>query len=194
MRWSNAAKLVVGIGTGFNASVVYDLDKKILVPPSESGHIDLPVQTREDLELADFMRARHGFSAIDEVLSGRGLEAMYQWHNRQSGKQRQPNSYEIMQALAAGSDPIARKTAQHFTRLAGVAIGNLALIHLPFGGIYLAGGLARAMAPYFKELHFAKAFSDKGRFTDFMGNFGVSIIQDDAAALTGCASFLQALD
>ena len=72
----------------------------------------------------------------------------------------------------------------------GTVMGDLALIHLPFGGIYLIGGMARAITPWLGPLGFAEAFRGKGRFTDFMGQFGVAVVQDDYAALTGCASHL----
>jgi glucokinase len=54
--------------------------------------------------------------------------------------------------------------------------------------------VARAVAPYMADMGFADAFRDKGRFAGFMANFGVGIIEDDYAALTGCASYLMGLD
>ena len=68
--------------------------------------------------------------------------------------------------------------------------GNLALTHLPFGGIYLCGGVARAYSELFAPLGFAEAFRDKGRFAGFMCQFSVRIIEDDYAALTGSAVYL----
>ena len=69
----------------------------------------------------------------------------------------------------------------------GTVTGNLSLIHLPFGGVYLVGGIARAVAPWLGEFGFADAMRDKGRFAGFMKNFPVYLIEDDYAALTGCA-------
>jgi len=57
----------------------------------------------------------------------------------------------------------------------------------------LVGGVARAFAPYLNEYGFAEAFRDKGRFAGFMGNFKVSVIEDDYAALTGSAAHLDSL-
>ena len=71
--------------------------------------------------------------------------------------------------------------------------GNLALIQLPFGGVYLVGGVARALAPHLSRFGFADAFRDKGRFAGFMRNFGVAVIEDDYAALVGSAAHLVAL-
>ena len=49
----HAAKLVIGVGTGLNAAPVFRLGGQTLVPPSESGHVSLPVQTEEELRLRD---------------------------------------------------------------------------------------------------------------------------------------------
>ena len=68
-----------------------------------------------------------------------------------------------------------------------------ALIYLPFGGVYLIGGVARAVSTYFQETGFVEQFRNKGRFSDFMEAFPVSVITDDYAALTGLASHLKEL-
>ncbi|MEJ6477124.1 MAG: glucokinase, partial [Octadecabacter sp.] len=47
--------------------------------------------------------------------------------------------------------------------------------------------------PYLQDYGFAEAFREKGRFARFMGNFGVHVIEDDYAALTGSACHLVAL-
>jgi glucokinase len=99
-----------------------------------------------------------------------------------------------MQALADGSDARAAAAARVFVRMLGTVAGNLALIQLPFGGVYLIGGVARAMAPWLQEFGFAEAFRDKGRFATFMESFGVGVVEDDYAALTGCAAYLMELD
>ncbi|MGR3289739.1 MAG: glucokinase [Paracoccaceae bacterium] len=186
----DAARLVVGLGTGFNAAIVYDTGDQVLVPPSEAGHIDLPVQTSEDQEFSEFVRKNHGFCAIDDVLTGRGIEQLYRWHGQTAGIPADKSAALIMAALRDGSDPTAKKSMRHFIHLAGVAIGNLALTHLPFGGLYLAGGVSRSVAPYFQQLGFEQAFRQKGRFTEYMQQFTVSVIEDDAAALAGCAVYL----
>jgi glucokinase len=45
-----------------------------------------------------------------------------------------------------------------------------------------------------QQFGFAEAFRDKGRFAGFMANFGVGVIEDDYAALTGCAAYLLDLE
>jgi glucokinase len=186
----HAAKLVIGVGTGFNAAPVFDTGSGRLVPPSEAGHANLPIRTDGDLRLCRFVETAHGFPGVEDVLSGRGLERTYAWLGEEAGDHRERTAQEIMESCADGSDARALEAARIFTRILGTVAGNLALIQLPFGGIYLVGGVARAFAPYLDRFGFGEAFRDKGRFAGFMGNFSVSVVEDDYAALTGSAAHL----
>lgn len=178
-----AAKLVVNVGTGMNIAPVYRLNGQTLVPPSEAGHALLPAQTEEELRLSEFLTARHGFPAVEEVLSGRGLEALYAFV---SGTEK--SAADVMGGL--GTDPHSEAALRLFTGMLGRVAGNLTLIHLPFGGVYLVGGVARHACPHLLRLGFAEAFRDKGRFSGFMDQFPVYAIEDDYAALTGCAAHM----
>lgn len=189
----DAVRLVVGVGTGFNAAPVFQTSAGQFVPPSESGHISLPVRDARDFRLADFVSTAHGFAAVEDVLSGRGLERVYAFLGQEAGDPRAASAQNIMLACADGTDPRAAQAATLFCEVLGSVCGNLALTQLSFGGVYLVGGVARALAPYLADFGFVDAFCDKGRFSDFMSNFGVTVVEDDYAALTGSASHLNAL-
>ena len=190
---SGATRLVIGIGTGFNAAPVHEGAFGRLVAPAEAGHVTLPVRDDTDLRLARFLQREHGFASVEDALSGRGLSHLYAFLGETEGDPREAGSAEIVAALGTGSDPRAERAARLFARLLGTVAGDLALTMLPFGGIYLAGGMARAMAPHLGRLGFAEAFRDKGRFAGFMEDFSVSVIEDDYAALHGLAHHLARL-
>jgi len=183
----HAARLVVGVGTGFNAAPVHDTDGGRIVPPSECGHISLPRTEPDFAALADALDSHHGFASVEDALSGRGFTRIHRHLHGEALEGR-----EIMARLDGG-DAQAVATARLFVRLLGTVLGDLALIHLPFGGLYLIGGMARAVTPWMEEFGFAEAFRAKGRFSGFMEQFGVSVIEDDYAALTGCAAHLRHL-
>ena len=186
-----ATQLVIGVGTGFNAAVVHRLASGRYVAPAEAGHVNMPVGSDADLRLAQFIEARSGFADVEDVLSGRGIETIHAWLGHPEDVSSRMSATDIVQALAS-RDPRADATLRVFVRLLGMSAGNLALTTLPFGGICLVGGVSRAIAPYLNDLGFVEAFRDKGRFSDLMERFGVSVIEDDCAALTGCASYLAA--
>ncbi|MCR8723946.1 glucokinase [Frigidibacter sp. ROC022] len=189
-----AARLVIGAGTGFNAAPVFDTAGGRIVPPSEAGHVSLPLRGEEDFRLARYLESEvpiaDGFASVEEVLSGRGLEHVYLWLGTEAGDPVPRSAKAIMACLADGSDPRAEATARVYVRMLGNVAGNLALTLLPYGGIYFIGGVVRAMRPWLEPFGFAAAFADKGRFGEFLTQFPVSVIEDDYAALTGCASFL----
>ena len=186
----DASRMVIGVGTGFNAAPVIETAHGRVVTPSESGHANLPIRTEQELRLCQYVSTAHGFPAVEDVLSGRGLERVYAFLGEENDDPKEKLAHELMAALADDSDPRAVEAARIFTRILGTVAGNLSLIQLPFGGLYLAGGVARAFGPYLSQFGFGDAFRDKGRFAGFMGNFSVSIIEDDYAALTGCACHL----
>lgn len=188
----HSASLVIGVGTGFNAAPVYDTETGRYVPPSEAGHANLPIRTEAELRLCNYVETAHGFPAVEDVLSGRGLERVYRWLASEAGAPAEKTAAEIMAACDRGDDEIARDAVAVFVRILGTVAGNLALIHLPFGGVYLVGGVSRAMTPYFATFGFGDAFRDKGRFAGFMQNFAIHVVEDDYAALTGLAAHLSA--
>ena len=188
-----APRLVIGAGTGFNAALALHAPGRRIVPASECGHITLPVRTADDLSLSEFLSSKHGFTSVEDVLSGRGVAHIYNWLADQAGVPGNLATADIMELCAAG-DPMALRTAEIYVRMIGTVAGDLALVHLPFGGIYLIGGVARAMSKHFTRFDFAGAFRDKGRFSDFMARFPVSVIEDDFAALEGLASHLVDLE
>lgn len=188
-----AAMLVVGVGTGMNAAPVHDTPLGRLVAASECGHVSMPVRTDEDFRLMRFGESHgasaHGFTGVEDVLAGRGLERVHAFVTHEAGALRETKAAEIMAALTAG-DRLAQRTAQIWMRVLGQTLGNLALTHLPFGGIFLIGGVARAMTPYMAPMDLTGHFRDKGRFSAFMEGFTVTVVEDDFAALTGCAAHL----
>jgi glucokinase len=184
----NETCLMIGLGTGFNAAAVIHTSGGRHVCPSEAGHANLPVRTERELRLCRFVETAHGFPAVEDVLSGRGLERVHAFVTA-GPNSITPPAAEIVAAADTG-DRHALETLELFIGLMGTVAGNLSLIHLPFGGVYLVGGVARAMGPYLATMGFAEAFANKGRFADFMRQFPVWLLEDDFAALTGCAAYL----
>ena len=181
-------RLVVGLGTGFNAAPVHAAagTTRVHVVPSECGHISLPAWNAETVALSRALADRHGFASVEEALSGRGLLAV---NAHRAGADAHTTTEALLAALGTAPTPSDHATATMFCRILGHVLGDLALIHLPWGGIYLIGGLARAMAPFFDAHGLPEAFHDKGRFATFMRDFSLCLVEDDYAALTGCARY-----
>lgn len=184
------ARLVIGVGTGFNAAPVHRTRVGVFVAASECGHESLPVREADEVRLAESLAQIHGFVGIEDVLSGRGLERLHGWCATEAGTASDLSAADIMAHIGGGKDPVALRTRDMFLAFLGRVVGDLALVHLPFEGIYLIGGVARAFTDYLAAGPFPQAFRDKGRFAAFMDDFPVKVIEDDYAALEGCADHL----
>lgn len=189
-KGSGSTRLVVGLGTGMNIAMVFEHGGLTLVPPSEAGHMSLALRQADEVGLAEFLKSEGEFPSVEEALSGRGLQALYQWRRAEASNPGAKPPAEIMAGVADGSDPQAVEAAEYYVRFAGRVTGDLALAQLPFGGIYFIGGVSRSLAPYFDKMGFGASFRDKGRFSDFMDQFPVWLIENDEAALLGCASHM----
>ena len=177
-------RLVIGLGTGFNIVPVHQDLGRLIVPSCEAGHSTVPY--RADLAtLYAKLETKLGRVTVEWALAGQGLENLYEAHaddHQAAGG--------IME-LVAKEDPTALAAVADYMTILGTVTGDLALSHLPYGGIYFTGGVARAVTPYFERFDFAKSFKDKGEFHDLVAGFDVTLIDDDFAALKGCARYLK---
>lgn len=192
---TGAPMLVVGLGTGVNAAPVHPGPQGRVVPPSECGHVNMPVRTAEDFRLARFIEARLAaegevpHAGVEEVLAGRGLANLHAFAAAEAGQPADCTSAEVLQALTAGN-ATAINAARLYVHILAQTLADLALIHLPYGGIYLIGGMSRAMTPHFATFGMTEGFRDPRRVDLLQKDFSVTVVEDDYAALTGCAAYL----
>lgn len=194
-RHPGASMLVVGLGTGVNAAPVHNTPTGRVVPPSECGHVNMPVRGAEGLRLVQFIetllasRDEVPHAGVEEVLSGRGLANLHAFAAAEAGGGPDRDSAAVLTALAA-SDPLAETAARLYVAVLGQMLADLALIHLPYDGIFLIGGMSRAMTPSFARYDLTGAFREPRRVPLLMKDFSITVVEDDFAALTGCAAYL----
>ena len=88
----------------------------------------------------------------------------------------------------AKTDPLAIATMKMFVSAYGAEAGNLALKILPYGGLYLAGGIAAKNLPLLTDGIFVTAFNHKGRVSDLLSNIPVYVILNPQVGVIGAAS------
>lgn len=188
-------RMVLGAGTGFNAAACYPARFGAVphVAAAECGHTTLALEGEAEFSLQRKLAAGRGRASIERALSGNGLCEIHEWVCERSGRGTEGRSAAEIAALAvSGADPDCVAAAEQFVRLLGRVAGDLALTFLPAGGIYIAGGVCRALAPLMVStgtLH--EAFRAKGRMTPLMDTFSASLLLDDLAALGGCVEWLR---
>jgi glucokinase len=186
-----APRLVIGVGTGFNAALLLPAagDGPGQVLAAECGHMTLAIEDAVELRLRDHLARGRGRASVERALSGRGLEEIYEWLAAEAGAPGKTLSGQAISALARqGGDQLCRSAAEILLRLLARTAGDLALAYLPMGGIYFAGSVARALEPLMRDVGFDELFVQKGRQTDLLRSVPLFLIEDDKAALFGCAT------
>ena len=184
-------RLVVGAGTGFNSASV-SVNKNsadLIVGVGETGHMTLPVETKMEFELREYLARGRGRASIERALSGAGLVEIYTWLCERAGiPYHGLTAREISERAVVEMDGIFRKTAEILLCFFGRCVGDLALAFLSTGGVYLSGGVTRALKPLLDSELFFKYFLAKGRQSSLLSAIPVYLIDDDAAALAGCTA------
>jgi glucokinase len=95
----------------------------------------------------------------------------------------------IALAALAGRDRLSEQALQIFVEAYGAEAGNLALKLLPYGGIYVAGGIAAKILPLIKAGGFLSAFTNKGRMRPLLERIPVHIVLNPQVGLIGAALY-----
>lgn len=196
----NAAIMSAGTGLG-EAGMHFEEEVRILRPfASEGGHADFAPRTDLEIELLQFLRAKFGRVSVERVVSGQGLENIYEFL-REVKSEVEPvwlaEEIEVNGDAAAvisrnalnGTSALCEKTLDIFVAIYGAEAGNLALKMLATGGIFLGGGIAPKILSKLQEPVFLESFFDKGRMRELLEKVPVRVVLNDKAALLGAAHF-----
>lgn len=168
---SQGTQMIIGAGTGLGQGFLVWQDNHYEVVPSEGGHTSFAPTTELQIELLRYLQKRYHWATWERAVSGRGLANIFDFLL----ETRQPalapalqQALEIEDRAAAvsrfglsGEDPTAREALHLFTQLYGAQAGNLALLGLATGGVFVAGGVAPKIIEKMKDGTFMTAFLDK---------------------------------
>lgn len=189
---------LVAAGTGLGQAILFWDGERHHATATEGGHTGFGPRDEEQISLHRFLARRHDRVSWERVLSGTGLEAIYEFLVLERGmpasepvdarfRAGEDLAAAVGEIGVAGGDPTCRYAVDLFLRLYGAQSANLALTTLATGGIYLWGGIIRKLLPRAMEGPFLEGFLDVGRFRQLMGEIPVRAVLDADAALAGAA-------
>ncbi len=178
-------RAVMGVGTGLGMALVVPGPGGGRVFPSEGGHVDFAPLDDQQVRLREFARARLGIDRVscERLSAGPGITLI---HDFLGGDAAEP---DVVAARAAAGDAPANAALQLFAALCGAVAGDLALTCLPFGGLYLAGGVAQKNLSLFRAAAFLDAFHAKGRMAGLLRQVPLHIVTEPRVGLLGAAGY-----
>lgn len=207
---ADAPIAIIGAGTGLGQGFVIRQANGYRVYGTEGGHTDFAPRSELEFQLLKYLRDKLTLPriSVERVVSGMGIVAIYQFlRDRQALSESEPvataiRTWErqaglrektvdpaavIAMAAVEQQDSLSKETMELFAELYGAEAGNLALKLLPYGGLYIAGGVAAKNLPLMKSGIFIRAMIDKGRMRPLMERVPVHVILNQNVGLLGAA-------
>ncbi len=192
-----APQAMISPGTGLGMTIIPRTNVRSRPLPSEGGHQTFAPRTARERRLAAHLEGIFGHVSAERVVSGRGLSNIFRFIVDVEGVEPRPEvAHEVEtgdggraigQAGIAGTCPAATATLDLFLEACGAVAGNLALVSLARGGVFLGGGIAPKLLPRMVDGTFMRGFTGKGRFTDLLSRIPVKVIENPLTALLGAA-------
>jgi glucokinase len=190
---SAGAKVVLGPGTGLGVGGLVAAGGLAIPVPGEGGHVALGPDEPDEFDVWRNIEPEHGRISAEALLCGRGLVRLYRAVALTDGAELlHSDPAEITAAALAGTEPAAIRTVALYARLLGRVAGDMALIFMARGGVYLGGGISPRILPFLQRGEFRRAFEAKAPHEALMAGIPTWVITRDNAALPGLAAFASA--
>jgi glucokinase len=188
----SSGRVVLGPGTGLGVAGLVNAVGRWIPIPGEGGHMDIGPRTPRDFEIFPHLETMGGRISGEQILSGRGLVNAYHAVAKASGKTAAfARPEEVTAAALAGTDAVAQEALSFFVTCLGRTAGDLAMVFMSRGGVFLTGGIPQKIIPALKTGAFRAAFEDKAPHSELMQSMPVYVITHPLAALSGLATFAQ---
>jgi len=182
----------IAAGTGLGEAILFWDGERYKVSPSEAGLTDFAPRNDREFLLLQSMRHRMPRVCTEEIISGRGFRLIHQiifpgvQHAFFDEAEVDPAA-KITQNALVGSCDACVATVQMWIETYGAEAGNMALRVLPFGGVYIAGGIALKILPKLKDGSFVRAFSDKIQLSSQLAKIPIYLVLNEDAPVLGAA-------
>jgi glucokinase len=184
------SKAVLGPGTGLGVAGLVHAQHTWIPVPGEGGHVDVGPRTPRDFEIFPHLDRIEGRISAEQLLCGRGLVTIYTAVATADGVPADlADPAEISTAALAGTDPSAADAVSLFVTYLGRIAGDMALIFMARGGVYLAGGISQKILPALQRPEFRAAFEDKAPHSALLKSIPTYVLIHPLAALAGLAAF-----
>ena len=170
---------ICGPGTGLGVANVVPSESGWISLGGEGGHVDYAPIDETEIAILRFLMKKYAHVSYEQLLSGLGIEQIYQALADHKGIEAKPlAAHEISAAAIDGSDELCQQSLNQFCKILGSFAGNLALTLSSFSGVYIAGGIVPRFIEFLKQSEFRTRFEEKGRLSPFTQNIPTFVITE----------------
>jgi glucokinase len=184
-----APQAIIAPGTGLGVAGFLPGHRAL---PTEAGHMGFAPRDATEAALLAWLQARQGAVSAEDFLSGLGLIALHDGLAELRGAALPRRDGAEISAAAAAGCPVAREAVAVFGQALGGFCGDVALALGARGGVYLAGGVAQALAGALPRAGFLQRFQDRPRMRSYLARIPVRLIKHQQPGLLGLAAMTKA--
>ncbi|WMS43051.1 glucokinase [Acuticoccus sp. MNP-M23] len=184
-----APRVVIGPGTGLGVAALIYGDQSYTPLAGEGGHVNFGPETARDFAIWPHLDPFHGRISGEALLSGNGLARIYRAICAAGGETSDCARGEDVTGRADAGDPAAEEAVDLFLTYLGRLAGDLALMFLAKGGVYIAGGIAPRLADRFEKSGFRAAFEAKAPHAGLIAQMPTYLVTEPRPAVTGLSTF-----
>lgn len=156
---SSGPTLVIGPGTGLGAAAHVPGPAGGFVLTTEAGQMDFAPNSVREREILAHLAPSGGYVAFEHIVSGPGLLTVYATLCTLRGETPKLATPEaVTMAAVACSDAQAVEAVEILCASLGSFTGNLAMVFMATGGVYLAGGFLSSIFELLKRSAFEERF------------------------------------
>jgi glucokinase len=185
---ATGTRALIGAGTGLGVAIITRCGRRWQVLPGEGGHVDFAPRDAVQRALLDYLLQQTARVSVEMLLSGPGLERIYEFicfqHDIDPDSARR-SAASISSTALMGMDPLAVKGLELFVEIYGAQAGNLALISMATGGVFIAGGIAPKILSLLDSERFLKAFCDKPPMNELLQSMPIRVVLNTRCGLLG---------
>jgi glucokinase len=189
-----AARVVIGAGTGLGVAYALPQGKRYRIIAGEGGHAGFAPADDEQMRLWQALHAQLGRVSAEHVVSGPGLVRIYEFlcaglpqALALRASVRAEGAAAIGRHALEHGDPLACRALDLFIACYGALAGDHALSVTARGGVYIAGGIARRIFSRLAAGGFIAAFNAKGAQAQLAGRIPVRVVTTERLGLLGAA-------
>jgi len=185
-----ASRAVLGPGTGLGVAGLVHTQHPSVPVPGEGGHIEIEPRTERILQVSPPSAPSVSRISAGQGISGRAPPDISR--SLRSTEGLEPSLKEpadITNHALAGTNKQAEETLTLFVTYLGRVAGDIAMIFMARGGVYLSGGIPQKILPALQKPEFRAAFEDKAPHTEMMKTIPTHVVVNPLAALSGLATY-----
>jgi len=192
-------KSIIGAGTGLGEAFLTWNGKEYDVFPTEGGHASFAPRNTVEFKMQQYFKEtdRLATVSVERCVSGSAIPRMYEFFAKEYPQLVNLSVHDEVKKAATPQAVISKYGVAHkdalcadvidmFVKLYGAEAGDFCLKTLPFGGLYVAGGVAPKILPALQQQNkFVENLISKGRLRPVLEQIPVFVVLEEDLGLLG---------